>query len=94
MLTRATEAAARCGAVDQTNCPTLGSTQTYATAQARGLNDIAAAGTFAASAQSCGVQVAGTYTFQFVIPCFYGAAPFGAANQLALSATACYPKQY
>ena len=25
-LTRATEAAARCGAVDQTNCPTLGTT--------------------------------------------------------------------
>lgn len=93
-LTRATEAAARCGAVDQTNCPTLGGTQTYATAQAWGLNDIATAGTFTATTQSCGVQVVGTYAFQFVIPWFYGTAPFGAANQLALSATACYPKQY
>ncbi len=96
-LTRATEAAARCGAVNNTTtCPSI---PAYAVAQAWGLNDVTAAA-FTVTTPTCGgaqpgVQVAATYTFQFIVPWFPqfgGAAPFGAPT-MTLNATACYPKQ-
>jgi len=92
-LSRAADAAARCGAVDQTTCPAAAGIQTYAVAQAWGLNDVTAAD-FTVTTQACGVQVQANYNFQFIIPWFYIAAPFGGANTMPLSATACYPKQY
>ncbi len=97
-LSRATAAAARCGAVDQITCPNAGAIQTYAVTQAWGLNDVTTS-TFAVTTPNCGgaqlgVQVVATYTFQFVIPWFFGTAPYGSANTMPLSATACYPRQY
>ncbi len=85
-LTRATEAAARCGAINPANCST--SIPAYAASQAWGLTGI----TFTPSTQSCGEQVVGTYPFQFLVPQFGSTAPFGSPS-LTLSATACYPIQ-
>jgi Flp pilus assembly protein TadG len=39
-LTRATEAAARCGALNAATCSTVAAIQTYAVAQARGHGDV------------------------------------------------------
>ena len=93
-LNRATEAAARCGAVNTTLCPAA-SIPTYAVQQAWGLNGVTAAA-FTVTNPACGVQVHATYTFKFVIPWFpwYGpTTPFGSANSMTLNATACYPPQ-
>jgi len=96
-LTRATEAAARCCAVattTSTNCTSSASIQSYAAAQAWGINDVTAAN-FTQSTPACGVQVAATYTFTFItpwFPSFSASAPFGAPT-MTLNATACYPKQ-
>ena len=91
-LTRATEAAARCYAVNTTMCP-AGSVPAYAASQAWGINDIAASD-FVASTPACGRQVQATYTFQFLVPWFpqFGSAPFGGTT-MTLTATACYPNQ-
>ena len=70
-------------------CPSI---PAYAVAQAWGINDVTAAN-FTATTPTCGVQVAATYTFQFIVPWFpqFGAsAPFGAPT-MTLNATACYP---
>jgi Flp pilus assembly protein TadG len=93
-LTRATEAAARCGAVNTTTCPAA-SIPAYAVAQAWGLSNVTTSA-FTVTYPACGVQVQATYTFQFITPWFpqFGStAPFG-ANTMTLNATACYPKQY
>ena len=91
-LSRAAEAAARCGAVNNTTtCPSI---PAYAAAQAWGINDVTAAD-FTATTPACGVQVAATYTFTFItpwFPSFSASAPFGAPT-MTLNATACYPKQ-
>jgi Flp pilus assembly protein TadG len=92
-LSRAAEAAARCGAVNTTTCPAA-SIPAYAAAQAWGINDVTAAD-FTATTPACGVQVAATYTFTFItpwFPSFSASAPFGAPT-MTLNATACYPKQ-
>ena len=56
-LTRATEAAARCGAVNTTTCPTA-SIPAYAATQAQnfGLYDAVAADFVVSTSVSCGVQ--------------------------------------
>jgi Flp pilus assembly protein TadG len=93
-LTRAAEAAARCGAVNTTTCP-AGSIPAYAVTQAWGLNDVTAAA-FTVTTPACGVRVQATYTFQFITPWFpsFGvSAPFGAPT-MTLNATACYPAQF
>ena|SRR5579863_1681151 len=93
-LTRATEAAARCYAVNSSTC-SAGAVPAYAASQAWGINDIAASN-FQASTPACGMQVQATYTFQFLVPWFpqfSAAAPFGAAT-MTLNATACYPPQH
>ena len=87
-VTRAAEAAARCGAVDTVTCGTAAQIQNYAVAQAYGLNIAATA--FTPTAVACGSRVAATYTFQFVIP-WTGVSPYGAANTATINATACYP---
>jgi Flp pilus assembly protein TadG len=96
-LSRAAEAAARCGAVNNTTtCPSI---PAYAVTQAWGINDVTAAD-FTVTYPTCGgaqpgVQVVATYTFQFItpwFPSFSASAPFGAPT-MTLNATSCYPKQ-
>lgn len=85
-LSRATEAAARCGAVDMNNCATVAQIQTRAVNEAWGLTVTTSA--FTPTVAGCGVQVVGTYSFAFAIPALVGASPLGA---ITLQATACYP---
>lgn len=92
-LSRATDAAARCGAVNTTACAAA-SIPAYAAGQAWAINDIVASD-FVATTPSCGVQVKATYTFKFIVPWFpqfSAKAPFGVST-MVLKATACYPKQ-
>ena len=103
-LSRAAEAAARCGAVnvDVTNCTGCSAATSVADCaakQAWGMTSITAAN-FSASRAACGNEltntnekVVATYTFKFLVPWFpqFGAnKPFGSTT-LALSATSCYP---
>lgn len=92
-LTRATEAAARCAAVNTTLCGTSSAVQDYAVQQAWGLNDVTAA-QIAVMDASCGKQVTATYNFKFIIPWPGTASPLGSSNAITLSATACYPPQF
>ncbi|MHB8884534.1 MAG: TadE/TadG family type IV pilus assembly protein [Methylovirgula sp.] len=91
-LNRATDAAARCGAVNSMTCATTNAIQTYAVAQAWGLT--IAPSSFIVTKPACGVQVKVTYTFQFVIPWLGAVHPFGNTNAMTLNATACYPAQF
>lgn len=84
-LSRAAEAAARCAAVNTTECGTEGQIQSYAAAQAWGLT--IDAGAFTVTTTDCGIQVTGSYGFRFAIPAF--TKDFGT---IILNATACYPK--
>lgn len=86
-LYRATEAAARCAAVNTTDCGTTAQITNRAVAEAWGLNVDAAA--FTVSTQACGVQVRASYNFTFVIPGLGDVAPLGT---ITLNATACYPQ--
>jgi len=81
-LNRAVEAAARCGAINTTNCGTFTQIQSYAVTQAFGLTITSAA--FTASTANCGVQVVASFPFVFVTP-------FIAPGTVTLAATACYP---
>lgn len=87
-LSHAADAAARCGAIAGPGCATATQTASYAVTQAYGLNIDASA--FTVSAASCGYEVDGSYVFAFVIP-WPGSSPFGSANAITISATACYP---
>jgi hypothetical protein len=89
MLARATEATARCAAIDKLICSSTTATQAYGVSQAWGMSLPSSA--FAVSAPACGAQVVGTMTFFFVIPWLYVARPFGTDNTITLTATACYP---
>lgn len=83
-LSRAAEAAARCAAINTTDCGTVGQIQSYAAAQAWGLT--IDSGAFTVTTADCGIQVKGTYSFTFAIPAFTKA-----MGTVPLSATACYP---
>ncbi len=85
-LYRAVEAAARCGAINVITCGTAAEIKNYAAAQAWGLTISASAFTTGTCLPN-GVQVHGTYTFNFVIPMLYS---FG-GGAITLTATACYP---
>jgi Flp pilus assembly protein TadG len=90
-LSRAVDAAARCGAINEdatspTDCQNSAAIQARAVTEAWGLDVTSSA--FTVTEASCGVQVTGTYSFVSIIPGFGTAAPWGT---LALSATACYP---
>ena len=87
-LYRASEAAARCAAIQATRCTTSIDIQNYAVAQAWGL--IVDASTFAVSNQTCGMQVTASYNFTFVIP-WLELASSGNSNSITLTAKACYP---
>ena len=81
-LDRAVEAAARCGAVDQTTCATTIATAQYAVTQAFGLKIAVAA--FTVTKPACGVSVTAAFTYNFVIPLV-------APKAMTLNAQACYP---
>lgn len=81
-LDRAVETAARCGAIDANNCPTLAAVQTYAASHSYGLT--VPVTDFVATTAACGVNVVASYPFTFYIP---GITP----GALTLSATSCYP---
>ena len=83
-LYRATEAAARCAAINTIDCGTAGQVQSYAVAQAFGLKIDATA--FSVATAACGIQVNGTYDFAFAIPAFTSN-----LGTITLKATACYP---
>lgn len=85
-LYRAAEAAARCAAVNTTDCVSTAQIQDRAVAEAWGLT--VSPGIFTVTTPSCGVQVQANYDFTFVIPGLAGVAPLGT---ITLTATACYP---
>ncbi len=88
-LSRATEAAARCGAINTTTCATTTQIQDYAVTQAYGLT--VDSSVFTASTASCGVQVSASYPFTLMIPWLTVGTASGAFNIITLSSTACYP---
>ena len=88
-LNRATQAAARCAAINTIRCGTEADIQGQAVEEAWGLTVSPAV--FTVTAPSCGVQVRATYDFTFIVPWFpwFEGAPFGT---ITLNATACYPQ--
>jgi len=76
----ATEAAARCYAVDATNCGTAANFQTYAAARYKGPNIGA---TFVQGTTACGHTVTGTGTYQLDAVLVHRA--------VSLQAAACFP---
>jgi Flp pilus assembly protein TadG len=85
-LYRATEAAARCGAVNTIRCATAPQIQTYAVAEAWGMT--VDPSVFIVTTPSCGLQVRATYNFTSIVPGFDLVAPMGL---ITLQATACFP---
>jgi Flp pilus assembly protein TadG len=89
-LYRATEAAARCGAVNAVLCGTSGQIQSYAATQAYGLTIDSTA--FTATTAACGVQVTASLPFTLVVPFITVGVASGSFNIITLSSMACYPK--
>jgi Flp pilus assembly protein TadG len=87
-LTRATEAAARCGAVNTTDCGTNAAIAARGVTEAWGMTITAAA--FTVTQPACGVHVVGTYSFVWAIPALMMSTP---RATLTLTATSCYPPQ-
>lgn len=87
-VANAAQTAARCFAIKATACQTATATQNYAATQAYGIAISASA--FTVTTPACGVQVAASYAFNFVVPWFY-VIPFGGSNTITLSTTTCYP---
>lgn len=84
LLTYAVQTAARCGAVDTTNCASTTATIAYAVQSSAPLTVPNA--DFTVAIQTCGNRVSVAFPFTFVVPELL---PFN----LTLSAQACYPKQ-
>ncbi len=80
-LYRATQAAARCGAVNVTDCGTTAQIQNEAVAEAWGMT--VTTSMFTVTNPTCGVRVSATYTFTFTIPGF---------SAITLNPIACHPK--
>ena len=89
-LTRATEAAARCGALNTTPSTTCPDIAAYAASQAWGID--VPSGAFTVTTTTCGLQVSAAYDFNFLTPWFpqFGGSPLGTVT---LTPSACYPKQ-
>jgi Flp pilus assembly protein TadG len=79
-LHRATDAAARCAAVNKTSCGTTAQIQNEAVNAAWGMTISSSA--FTVATVACGAQVSASYEFQFVTP---------GLTTLALKASSCYP---
>ena len=86
-LTRATQAAARCGALSSTACPDV---KAYAVRQAWGIH--ITSGAFTAGPATCGYKVSATYIYNFLTPWLpqFGGSPLGTVT---LAPSACYPTQ-
>ena len=83
-LNRGVTEAARCGAVDSTNCGTTAQIQNVAAAGVWGAT--VPSSTFSVSTSAaCGVQVTASYTFQLTIPGF---------SSIVLAPSACFTKLY
>ena len=78
----AVDAAARCAAIDSSDCGTTAQIQSYAAAHAYALN--LPSSRFLATAPACGAQVSASVPFSFVTP-------WVAPQQITLTASACYP---
>jgi Flp pilus assembly protein TadG len=78
-LNNAVEQAARCYAVNVSQCDSASTTQAYAQNRYNGVSQP----TFTASTPSCGHQVSGTLTLAFDVAVASWSVPLGA--------TACYP---
>lgn len=78
----AVEEAARCAAVDATNCGTTANVQGVAVGKAMGLG--MSAGDFTITSTACGKKVAATYVFHFL-------RPFTTNFDVSIPATSCYP---
>lgn len=81
-LQYAVQVAARCGAVDSSDCGSQNAVVTYAVAQSQPLTIPSA--DFSAATLACGSSVSVTYPFTFVVPQLL---PFN----ISLTAQACYP---
>jgi Flp pilus assembly protein TadG len=88
-LYHATEAAARCGAIDQVTCATTSQIKNYAVAQSYGLTIDAAA--FTAATAACGMSVSVQQTFVLLIPWFAQFVAADGPSSITLRASACYP---
>ena len=80
-LQHGVEMGARCGSVNKTLCPGNTAIQTYAAANAYGLNPPVS--TFTVSTPSCGTQVSASYAFPMVTGLF---------GSMTLTAQSCFPK--
>jgi Flp pilus assembly protein TadG len=78
----AVEAAARCAAVNTTQCGTTGAIQSYAASQAIGMT--VSSSSFNVSQSSCGYNVSISYPFNFIITGLFPGA-------ITLTATSCHP---
>jgi uncharacterized membrane protein len=81
-LDYAVESAARCAAIDATQCGSAIQVQDYAVSKAFGLDVSPSA--FSVAAAPCGKRVSADFSFEFVVPWL-------ATGSLALTAEACYP---
>jgi Flp pilus assembly protein TadG len=103
-LYRATEAAARCGAVGTpaygafVGCDTPALVESYAATQAYGLNLSPSIFTVSSNAATCviagiyGYQVTASLPFTLVIPFLNVGTQSGSLNILTLTPSACYPR--
>lgn len=85
-LSRAVDAAARCAAINTTQCGTAAQIQNVAVSEAWGLTIAASA--FTVATASCGIRVSGSFAFEFVMPGFNYVVPTGTVT---LTAASCYP---
>jgi Flp pilus assembly protein TadG len=78
----AVEEAARCAAVDATNCGTTSNVQGVAVGKAMGLSMNAS--DFTVTSPACGKKVTATYVFPFLMP-------FSTNFNISIPAASCYP---
>ena len=78
----AVEEAARCAAVDATNCGSTANIQGVAVGKAMGLG--MSTSDFTVTTPSCGKKVAATYVFHFLMP-------FNTNFNISIPAASCYP---
>jgi uncharacterized membrane protein len=84
-LDHAADAAARCAAIDVTDCGTAAAIQTYAAGQAYGMT--LPTSDFSVTTAACGQQVSVSAPFVFVI------SGWVSPGTVTLTANACYPAQ-
>ena len=90
-LHRAVEAAARCGAVNETLCSSSSQVVSYAASETWGLS--VQEGTFSVSEEACGQQVAAEYNVTLFMPWLWAETdPW--PNSITLTTSACYPRLY